>query len=110
MVLRKDQVEIGNSGSVVMVRRVTCCESREIDRRTFLFAGFAAAMSAAIDANAETPRLETLTEWLNDSRKSRQSSLQPCLDRIREMDPSIYAWAHVLPKEQTRNGKLSELP
>ncbi|MBV9183120.1 MAG: hypothetical protein JO356_17595, partial [Acidobacteria bacterium] len=93
-----------------MVRTVTSCEGREINRRTFLFAGFAAAMSAAIEGNAETSRLETLTEWLNGSRKSRQLALQLCLDRIREMDPFIHAWVQVLPQKPTGNGKLSEIP
>jgi Asp-tRNA(Asn)/Glu-tRNA(Gln) amidotransferase A subunit family amidase len=93
-----------------MVRTVTSCESGEIDRRTFLFAGFAAAMSAAIGASAETPRLETFTQWVNASRRSRQLALQPCLDRIREMDPSIHAWVQVFPQKPTGDGKLSEIP
>jgi Asp-tRNA(Asn)/Glu-tRNA(Gln) amidotransferase A subunit family amidase len=85
---------------------VTSFESRKIDRRTFLFTGFAAAMGAT----AQTPRLETLTQWLNASRKTRQLALQPCLDRIREMDPSIHAWVQVLPQRPTGNGTLSEIP
>ena len=81
-------------------------ESRNIDRRTFLFAGFA----AAVCATAQIPRLETLTQWLNASRKTRELALQPCLDRIREMDSTIHAWVQVLPQRSTGNGKLSEIP
>jgi Asp-tRNA(Asn)/Glu-tRNA(Gln) amidotransferase A subunit family amidase len=61
-------------------------------------------------AQAQTPRLETLTQWVNASRKARELALQPCLDRIRAMDPSIQAWVQVLPQRPTGNGKLSEIP
>jgi Asp-tRNA(Asn)/Glu-tRNA(Gln) amidotransferase A subunit family amidase len=88
------------------VRTVSSFESRNIDRRTFLFAGFA----AAVCATAQIPRLETLTQWLNASRKTRELALQPCLDRIREMDSTIHAWVQVLPQRSTGNGKLSEIP
>lgn len=53
-----------------------------IDRRTFLLAGFAVATGAA----AETPRLETFTQWLNASRKTRERALQPCVERIQAMN------------------------
>ena len=85
---------------------MTGFESRKIDGRTFLFAGCAAAMGAS----AQTPRLETFTQWLNASRKTRELALQPCLERIRAMDPSIHAWVQVLPQRPTGNGKLSEIP
>jgi Asp-tRNA(Asn)/Glu-tRNA(Gln) amidotransferase A subunit family amidase len=77
-----------------------------MDRRTFLFTGFAAAMGAT----EPTPRLETFTQWLKASRKERQLALQPCLDRIRAMDPSIHAWVQVMPEKPTGNGALSEIP
>jgi Asp-tRNA(Asn)/Glu-tRNA(Gln) amidotransferase A subunit family amidase len=77
-----------------------------MDRRTFLFAGFAAAMGAT----EQSPRLETFTQWLKASRKERQLALQPCLDRIRAMDPSIHAWVQVMPEKPTGNGALSEIP
>src|SRR5256712_8103995 len=75
-------------------------------RRDFILAGFA----AAVGANAQTARLETLTDWLHASRKARQLALQPCLDRIRELDTSIHAWVQVLPQRPTGDGKLSEIP
>lgn len=77
-----------------------------IDRRTFLLAGFAVATGAA----AETPRLETFTQWLNASRKTRERALQPCVERIRALEPSIQAWVQVLPQRPIGNGKLSEIP
>src|SRR5229473_7656959 len=77
-----------------------------MDRRTFLFAGFAAAMGAT----EQTPRLETFTQWLTASRKDREAALQPCLDRIRAMDSSIHAWVQVMPEKPTGNGTLSEIP
>jgi Asp-tRNA(Asn)/Glu-tRNA(Gln) amidotransferase A subunit family amidase len=59
---------------------------------------------------AQTPPLETLTQWLNASRQVRERALQPCLDRIRAMDPSIHAWVQVLPQRPTGDGMLSEIP
>ena len=41
---------------------------RQIDRRAFLLASFAVATGAA----AETPRLETFSQWLKVSRKARE--------------------------------------
>jgi amidase len=89
-----------------MVRTVTSFETRKIDRRTFLLAGFATAIGAA----AQTPRLETLTEWLHAPPETRELALQPCLDRIRALDASIHAWVQVLPQKPTGNGKLSQIP
>ncbi len=63
-----------------------------------------------MSATAQTPRLETLTQWLNASRKRRELGLQACLDRIRARDPSIHAWVQVAPQRPTGNGKLSEIP
>jgi Asp-tRNA(Asn)/Glu-tRNA(Gln) amidotransferase A subunit family amidase len=89
---------------------VTSFESRKIDRRTFLFTGFAATIGAAMGVTPQKPPLETLTQWLDASRKTRELALQPCLDRIRDIDPSIHAWVQVLPQRPTGNGKLSEIP
>ena len=85
---------------------MTGFERNKIGRRDFILAGFA----AAVGANAQTPRLETLTQWLHASGKERELALQPCLDRIRELDTSIHAWVQVLPQRPTGDGKLSEIP
>jgi len=47
-----------------------------MDRRTFLLG----SLTAATRARAQAPRLETFTQWLNASRKSRADALQPCVD------------------------------
>ncbi len=88
------------------MRNETSFEGHKMDRRTFLFAGFAAAMGAT----EQTPRLETFTQWLKASRKERQMALQPCLDRIRAMDTSIHAWVQVMPEKPTGSGTLSDIP
>jgi hypothetical protein len=85
---------------------MTSFESREIDRRTFLLAGFAVAMRPAAQATS----LETLTQWLNASRAARANALQPCVDRIRAMDSTIHGWVQVLPQKPTGNGRPSEIP
>jgi Asp-tRNA(Asn)/Glu-tRNA(Gln) amidotransferase A subunit family amidase len=85
---------------------VTGFERNKMGRRDFILAGFA----AAVGANAQTARLETLTDWLHASRKARELALQASLDRIRELDTSIHAWVQVLPQKPTGDGKLSEIP
>jgi len=90
---------------------VSSLESHQIDRRTFLFASLAAArVGAATYTVEQTPTLETLTQWLNASLKTRRLALRACLDRIRELDSSIHAWVQVSPQRPTGRGKLSEIP
>ena len=89
----------------------TVPSSEKIDRRTFLFAGFAVAVGGATRVDGtQTGRLETLTQWLNASQRTRKLALQPCLDRIREMDPSIHAWVQVQPEQPIGHGKLDDIP
>jgi Asp-tRNA(Asn)/Glu-tRNA(Gln) amidotransferase A subunit family amidase len=82
----------------------------EIDRRTFLVTVSAAAASSPTGMAAQTPRLETLTQWLNASREARVRALQASLDHIRAIDPSIHAWVQVLPQRPTGDGPLAEIP
>jgi Asp-tRNA(Asn)/Glu-tRNA(Gln) amidotransferase A subunit family amidase len=79
---------------------------KKIDRRTFLVGSAAVATGAARD----TARLETVTQWLNASRATREFALQPALERIQAMDGDIRAWVQVLPQRPTGNGKLSGIP
>jgi Asp-tRNA(Asn)/Glu-tRNA(Gln) amidotransferase A subunit family amidase len=79
---------------------------KKINRRTFLVGSAAVATGAARD----TARLETVTQWLNASRATREIALQPTLDRIQAMDGDIRAWVQVLPQRPTGNGKLSGIP
>jgi hypothetical protein len=55
-------------------------------------------------------RLETMSDWLRANRKTRQSEVQSCLERIQTTDTSIQAWVQVLPQKPTGNGKLSGIP
>lgn len=90
---------------------MTGSENHEVDRRTLLCAGFAAAVGrVAMYAKEQIPPLETMTQWLNASLKTRRRALRPCLDRIRAMDPSIHAWVQVSPQRPTGRGRLSEIP
>src|SRR4029077_12315052 len=72
----------------------------------FLLGSFAMATGAS----ADTPRIETFTQWLNASRTTREHALESCVERIRAMDPSIQSWVQVLPQKPTGNGTLSGIP
>jgi Asp-tRNA(Asn)/Glu-tRNA(Gln) amidotransferase A subunit family amidase len=80
-----------------------------IDRRTFL-AAVSAAASGITSAVAQTPRLETLTEWMTASLEMRAQALPPTIDRITALDPSIHAWVQVLPQRPTGDGPLAGVP
>jgi Asp-tRNA(Asn)/Glu-tRNA(Gln) amidotransferase A subunit family amidase len=54
--------------------------------------------------------METFTEWLQADLETRKRSLQICLQRIREFEPSIHAWVQVQPERPTADGPLSEIP
>jgi Asp-tRNA(Asn)/Glu-tRNA(Gln) amidotransferase A subunit family amidase len=61
-------------------------------------------------AAVESPRMETFTEWLQTDIETRKRGLEICLQRIRELEPSIQAWVQVQPERPTANGPLSEIP
>ena len=69
-------------------------------------AGLAAGGLSAADA----PRLVTFSEWLRADRETRKRGLELCLQRIRELEPSIHAWVKVQPERPTADGPLSEIP
>ena len=73
------------------------------------FSDFAALPTGRLAAK-EPPRLETLSEWLRADRDARKRGLEVCLQRIRELDPSIHAWVQVQPERPTADGPLSEIP
>jgi Asp-tRNA(Asn)/Glu-tRNA(Gln) amidotransferase A subunit family amidase len=89
-------------------------------RRDFIKTSTAAVAAASISeltalpsrhmAAAESPRLETLSDWLKADREARRRGLDQCLQRIRELDPSIHAWVQVQPERPTADGPLSEIP
>jgi Asp-tRNA(Asn)/Glu-tRNA(Gln) amidotransferase A subunit family amidase len=69
-----------------------------------------AALPVCLQAAVGSPRMETLTEWLRADRETRKLGLQLCLQRIRELEPSIHAWVQVRPERPTADGPLSEIP
>jgi Asp-tRNA(Asn)/Glu-tRNA(Gln) amidotransferase A subunit family amidase len=89
-------------------------------RRDFIRAGAVAGAAAGISefaalpfsarAAVESPRMETLTEWLRADREARKRGVEACLRRIKELDPSIHAWVEVRPEEPTSDGPLSGIP
>ena len=70
------------------------------------FAAFRPGSAAAVDS----PRLETFSDWLQADRETRKRGLEQCMQRIRELDPSIHAWVQVKPERPTGDGALSEIP
>jgi Asp-tRNA(Asn)/Glu-tRNA(Gln) amidotransferase A subunit family amidase len=77
-----------------------------VSRRAFL----ATSMAMVAGSAAQTPALETFTQWLNASRKVREQTIPQCLARIHEMDPAIEAWVQVSPEKSTAEGTLTEIP
>lgn len=77
-----------------------------IDRRTFLFANL--AMAAGVSAQGN--RLETLTEWLAATPRSREAALPPCVERIRDLDRGIHAWVQISAEQPSGNGPLRGIP
>ncbi len=69
-----------------------------------------AALPSGVAAAVESPRMETFTEWLQANRDARKRGLEICLQRIRELEPSIHAWVQVQPERPTADGPLSEIP
>src|SRR4030088_1735409 len=58
----------------------------------------------------EPARLKTFSEGLRADRDARKRGLEVCLQRIRELEPSIHAWVTVQPERPTADGPLSEIP
>jgi Asp-tRNA(Asn)/Glu-tRNA(Gln) amidotransferase A subunit family amidase len=81
-----------------------------VTRRSFLTGISAAVVGWRADASAQSPRLETVTQWMNASRAERAAAVKACLDRIRDMDPKIQAWVQVAPQPALGEGPLSGIP
>ena len=69
-----------------------------------------AALPPRAAATVESPTMETFTEWLQADIPARKRGLEICLQRIRELEPSIHAWVQVQPERPTADGPLSEIP
>jgi Asp-tRNA(Asn)/Glu-tRNA(Gln) amidotransferase A subunit family amidase len=89
-------------------------------RRDFIKTGAAAGAAAGISGLAAMPSgrvaqvksasLETFSDWVQADRDARKRGLEQCLQRIRELEPSIHAWVQVQPERPTGDGPLSEIP
>jgi hypothetical protein len=83
---------------------------RGSSRRVFMGAALTAVLRGQVHVEKSAPHLETVTQWLRASQKTRRLALPSGLDRIREMDSSLHAWVQILPQESTGHGSLSEIP
>src|SRR5690348_12758494 len=88
-------------------------------RRDFIKTGAAGAAVGFAQFAAETPRsvaapqasrLETFTDWIKADRAARKRGLEQCLQRIRELEPTIHAWVVVQPEQPTGDGPLAQIP
>lgn len=89
-------------------------------RRAFIKTSAAAGAAAGFSQFAAEPpgraaqtgssRLETFSDWIQADREARKRGLEQCLQRIRELEPSIHAWVQVQPERPTGDGPLSEIP
>src|SRR5262245_36673363 len=78
-------------------------------RRAFL-AGFSAAVASARGAWAQSPAIETFTQWLHASKREREDALQACLQRIQALEPRIHAWVQVAAQPALGDGPLAGIP
>jgi Asp-tRNA(Asn)/Glu-tRNA(Gln) amidotransferase A subunit family amidase len=89
-------------------------------RREFVKTGVGAGAAAGIStsagrplghaAAAQTRPLETFSDWIQADRNTRTRGLAQCLQRIRELEPTIHAWVQVEPKMPIADGPLSGIP
>jgi Asp-tRNA(Asn)/Glu-tRNA(Gln) amidotransferase A subunit family amidase len=91
----------------------------KINRRDFIKTGVAgvaasipifAAVPSSTGAQVKSTGLLTFSDWIQADRETRKRGLQQCLQRIRELEPSIHAWVRVQPERPTGEGPLSEIP
>src|SRR5215472_10241534 len=69
-----------------------------------------AAAQAGGATTGTSSRVETLSEWLRADREARKRGLEGCLQRIRELEPTIHAWVAVQPEQPTADGPLAGIP
>jgi Asp-tRNA(Asn)/Glu-tRNA(Gln) amidotransferase A subunit family amidase len=82
-----------------------------LTRRDFIKAGIAVGAAAgAPNALAQSPQLETFTDWIHADREARKRGLAQCLERIRQLDSSIHAWVQVQPEQPSGDGPLFSIP
>src|SRR5262249_47279620 len=80
-------------------------------RRDFIKAGVMLGGAASLpQLIAQSPRLETFSDWIQADRDARKRGVEQCLERIRTLDTSIHAWVQVQPEQPTADGPLSGIP
>jgi len=77
-------------------------------RRDFIQSS--AALAVGFSAVAQTSSLETFSDWIKADRTARKRGLAQCLQRIRDLEPSIHAWVVVQPGQAAGEGPLAEIP
>jgi Asp-tRNA(Asn)/Glu-tRNA(Gln) amidotransferase A subunit family amidase len=80
------------------------------NRRTFLAGISAAVVGWRPNASAQSPPLETFTQWMRASQAERAAGVKACLNRIRDLDPKIQAWVQVAPQPALGDGPLRGIP
>ena len=68
------------------------------------------AQPPARAAQRGSTRLETFSDWIQANRDARKRGLEQCLQRIKQLEPSIHAWVQVQPERPTGDGPLAEIP
>src|SRR5205807_7943277 len=90
------------------------CTRRDFIKISAAGAALASSQFAAdghgMAAPAQSSRLETFSDWTKADRAARKQGLEQCLQRIRELEPSIHAWVVVQPERPTGDGLLAEIP
>jgi len=64
-----------------------------------------AAEGRGMAAPAQSSRPETFSDWIKADHAARKQGLEQCLQRIRELEPSIHAWVVVQPEVPTATGR-----
>src|SRR5215510_8233924 len=82
-----------------------------LTRRDIIKAGVMLGGAASLPhLIAQSPRLETFSDWIQADRDARKRGVEQCLERIRTLDTSIHAWVQVQPEQPTVDGPLSGIP
>src|SRR5881396_3873583 len=95
------------SGCVPELDLITC-DFMKYTRRDFIKSS--AALAVGFSAAAQTSSLETFSDWIKADRTARKRGLAQCLQRIRDLEPSIHAWVVVQPGQAAGEGPLAEIP
>lgn len=77
-----------------------------MDRRTFFLASAALVSGAA----GQPKELESFTQWLAESRVSREATLKTWPNRVSRLDRDVQAWVQVSPQKATGDGPLTGIP